>query len=107
MRRETIRGHLDMLLLAVLRREPGHGYAVIQRLADASHGAFDLPEGTIYPALHRLERKGLLESREVEFEGRRRRVYAITSTGREALVEHVDEWRSFSISIGHTLEVAG
>jgi PadR family transcriptional regulator, regulatory protein PadR len=96
-----------MLLLAVLRREPGHGYAVIQRLAEASDGAFDLPEGTIYPALHRLERKGLLESREVEFEGRRRRVYAITSTGREALVEHLDEWRSFSISIGHTLEVAG
>jgi PadR family transcriptional regulator, regulatory protein PadR len=96
-----------MLLLAVLQPEPGHGYAVIQRLAEASDGAFDLPEGTIYPALHRLERKGLLESREVEFEGRRRRVYAITSTGREALVEHVDEWRSFSISIGHTLEVAG
>jgi PadR family transcriptional regulator, regulatory protein PadR len=96
-----------MLLLAVLRREPGHGYAVIQRLSEASDGAFDLPEGTIYPALHRLERKGLLESREVEFEGRRRRVYAITSTGREALVEHLDEWRSFSISIGHTLEVAG
>jgi len=96
-----------MLLLAVLRREPGHGYAVIQRLADASHGAFDLPEGTIYPALHRLERKGLLESREVEFEGRRRRVYGITQAGREALRAYMDEWRSFSVSIGQTLEAAG
>jgi PadR family transcriptional regulator PadR len=96
-----------MLLLAVLRREPGHGYAVIQRLAEASDGAFDLPEGTIYPALHRLERKGLLQSREVEFEGRRRRIYEITPPGREALVEQVDEWQAFSIGIGRTLEVAG
>jgi PadR family transcriptional regulator, regulatory protein PadR len=96
-----------MLLLAVLQREPGHGYAVIQRLAEASGGAFDLPEGTIYPALHRLERQGRLVSREVEFEGRRRRVYEITAAGRQALVEHVDEWRSFSLSIGRTLEATG
>jgi PadR family transcriptional regulator, regulatory protein PadR len=107
MRRETLRGHLDMLLLAVLWSEPGHGYAVIQRLADASGGAFDLPEGTIYPALHRLERQGRLVSREVEFEGRRRRVYEITPTGRVALAEHVDEWQSFSVGIGRTLEAAG
>jgi PadR family transcriptional regulator, regulatory protein PadR len=96
-----------MLLLAVLQSEPGHGYAVIQRLAEASGGAFDLPEGTIYPALHRLERQGRLVSREVEFEGRRRRVYETTTAGREALVAHVDEWRSFSVSIGRTLEAAG
>lgn len=107
MRRETLKGHLDMLLLAVLRSEPGHGYAVIQRLAAASDGAFDLPEGTIYPALYRLERRGFLASREVEFQGRRRRVYETTPTGREALLEHMDEWRSFSVSIGRTLEAAG
>jgi PadR family transcriptional regulator, regulatory protein PadR len=107
MRREALKGHLDMLLLAVLQSTPGHGYAVIQRLAAASGGAFDLPEGTIYPALYRLERRGFLESREVEFEGRRRRVYEITAAGRESLVTHVDEWRSFSLSIRRTLEAAG
>lgn len=96
-----------MLLLAVLRPEPGHGYAVIQRLAEASRGAFDLPEGTIYPALYRLERAGLLASHEVEFEGRRRRVYEITDAGEAALVQHVEEWRSFSLGIGRTLEATG
>jgi PadR family transcriptional regulator, regulatory protein PadR len=107
MRREALKGHLDMLLLAVLRAQPAHGYAVIQRLAEASAGAFDLPEGTIYPALYRLERAGLLESRETAFEGRRRRVYEITPSGEQELARHMDDWRAFSLSIGHTLEAVG
>ena len=104
---QALKGHLDMLLLAVLRSGPGHGYAVIQRLADSSAGAFDLPEGTIYPALHRLERARLLRSHEVTFEGRRRRVYALTPAGEEALEAHVADWRAFSTSIGRTLEASG
>ena len=52
---EAIRGHLDLLVLAALQSEPGHGYGVIARLRAESNGALDLPEGTIYPALHRLE----------------------------------------------------
>ncbi|MGH3427482.1 MAG: PadR family transcriptional regulator [Mycobacteriales bacterium] len=107
MGREALKGHLDMLLLALLRTEPGHGYAVIQRLAEASDGAFDLPEGTIYPALYRLERAGFLRSRETAFEGRRRRVYEITPSGTRALAAQVDDWRAFSVSIGRTLEAAG
>lgn len=53
-----VKGHLDLLLLAVLRRGPQHGYAVIAGLGELSDGAFDLPEGTVYPALHKLEVDG-------------------------------------------------
>ena len=56
--RERLKGNLDLLLLSVLRRTPAHGYAVVTALRTASAGAFDLPEGTVYPALHRLERAG-------------------------------------------------
>src|SRR5437762_303274 len=58
-----LRGHLDLLLLATLRDDgPAHGYAIIASLRERSLGAFDLPEGTVYPALYRLERDGLVDS---------------------------------------------
>jgi len=60
---EILKGHLDMILLAALAAGPAHGYAIIQEIRRRSGNAFDLPEGTIYPALHRLEQAGLLSSR--------------------------------------------
>ena len=79
MQGEMLKGHLDMIVLAALLAGPAHGYAVIEEIRRRSGGAFDLPEGTIYPALHRLEQAGLLASRWVTAEsGRRRRVYALT-----------------------------
>ena len=60
MRPELLKGHLDALLLAVLEPGPQHGYAVIESLRSGSDGALDLPTGTVYPALHRLERAGLI-----------------------------------------------
>jgi PadR family transcriptional regulator len=95
MRGDVVKGHLDMLLLAALSSEPGHGYAVIDRMRGRSHGAFDFPEGTIYPALHRLEAAGLLESSWSREAGRRRRVYALTRRGRAVLGEREEEWRRF------------
>ena len=62
MNRERIKGHLDLLLLSVLAGRPAHGYAIISALRERSEGTFDLPEGTIYPALHRLEDAKLLSS---------------------------------------------
>ncbi|MGA2828051.1 MAG: PadR family transcriptional regulator [Streptosporangiaceae bacterium] len=62
MNRERIKGHLDLLLLSVLAAGPAHGYAIIAALRERSEGTFDLPEGTIYPALHRLEDAKLLSS---------------------------------------------
>jgi len=96
MHREALKGHLDLLVLAVLSDEPAHGYAVIEGLRRRSGGVFDLPEGTVYPALHRLERAGLLRSRWSEVAGRRRRVYAITARGSEALRERRREWKTFT-----------
>ena len=60
---EILKGHLDMIVLAALAGGPAHGYAVIQEINRRSGGTFDLPEGTIYPVLHRLEKNGLLSSR--------------------------------------------
>jgi PadR family transcriptional regulator PadR len=96
MRREQLKGHLDLLLLSVLTREAAHGYAIIGALRDRSEGAFDLPEGTIYPALHRLEKSGLLRSYWAEQGGRRRRLYELTAPGATALSEMRAEWRAFS-----------
>lgn len=95
MRGDVVKGHLELLLLAVLAEGPRHGYALIERLRARSDGAFDLPEGTIYPALHRLERAGLLESGWSHAAARRRRVYRLTQRGRAALAERQDEWRRF------------
>jgi PadR family transcriptional regulator PadR len=96
MRREQLKGHLDLLLLSVLAAGPAHGYAVITALRERSDGAFSLPEGTIYPALHRLEEAGLLRSYWAEQQGRRRRLYELTAQGATALDGMRTEWRRFA-----------
>ena len=91
-----VKGHLDLLLLAVLADAgPVHGYAVITALRERSQGAFDVPEGTVYPALHRLEQAGLLASRWEQATPRRRRVYELTRDGQLARTAKQSEWRSF------------
>jgi DNA-binding PadR family transcriptional regulator len=85
-------GHVDALLLAIVARGPIHGYAVIEELRARSEGVFDLPEGTVYPALYRLEHLGLLQSRERHVDGRKRRVYSLTTAGRAALQERKRVW---------------
>jgi len=92
-----LRGHLDLLLLSTVRRlGTAHGYALITALREGSDGAFDLPEGTVYPALHRLERDGLVTSEWQDFSPRRRRVYRLTPRGAEALAAKKLEWQTFS-----------
>ncbi len=88
-----------MLILAAVRSEPRHGYAIIESLRLRSSGAFDLAEGTIYPALHRLERGGLLASRWAEHEGRKRRVYRLTRSGRTALADQTEQWSLFARAV--------
>ena len=99
---EALKGHLDLLLLAVLAEGPAHGYAVIEALRRRSGGTFDLPEGTVYPALHRLESQGLLESSWSEDTARRKRVYRLTASGRQALVQRQEEWKKFSGAVDAT-----
>lgn len=99
MRPELLKGHLDGLLLAVLEPGPQHGYAVIEALRTGSDGALDLPTGTIYPALHRLERAGLITSDWQTVGGRRRRSYHLTPSGHAALGEQRAIWDQFSAAV--------
>jgi PadR family transcriptional regulator, regulatory protein PadR len=96
MRSDSVKGYLELLLLAELDRGAGHGYALIERLRDRSAGTFAFPEGTIYPALHRLERGGMLTSEWSTGKARRRRIYSIRRHGRAVLQDHLREWRLFA-----------
>jgi transcriptional regulator len=99
-----LKGHLDMIVLAALAPGAAHGYAVIEEIKRRSGGAFDLPEGTVYPVLHRLEHAGLLASRWTTADsGRRRRVYALTRRGERALADQRSRWGQFSDAIGGLL----
>ncbi len=102
---EALKGHLDLLLLSILAHGPAHGYAVIESLRQRSNGKFDLPEGTIYPALHRLEKQELLSSDWTEESGRRKRIYKLTAKGRQALSQRQQEWRSFSEAVNATVNI--
>jgi transcriptional regulator len=100
MRKEELKGHLDLLLLAIAADGPCHGYAVIQELRRRSGEVFDLPEGTIYPALHRLEKAGFLRSDWTDGEGeRRRRVYVLTAAGSSTLEHQRAEWNTFENAV--------
>jgi PadR family transcriptional regulator PadR len=104
MRAETLKGHLDALLLAVLADGPRHGYAVIEELRSGSGGAFDLPKGTVYPALHRLEQAGLVRGTWSSETGRRRRTYRLTTAGRRRLGDERQTWQQFSAAMSAVLE---
>jgi PadR family transcriptional regulator, regulatory protein PadR len=86
--------NVDLLLLSVLRHGPAHGYAIISALRDRSDGEFDLAEGTVYPALHRLEQAGLIDSSAEVAQGRQRRTYALTARGRTEFAARRRAWRS-------------
>lgn len=106
MRGQLLKGHLDYLILASVEAGPAHGYGIIQELRRRSGGAFDLPEGTVYPALHRLEMSKLLRSRWESHAARRRCLYQLTASGRRALARHRREWPDFSKAISSVLEPA-
>jgi DNA-binding PadR family transcriptional regulator len=90
-----LQGHLDGMLLAILEAGPLHGYAIVEEICRRSDGEFDLAEGTIYPALHRLEAAGLLSSSWEVVSGRRRRVYSLSQRGASAVLERVASWQAF------------
>jgi PadR family transcriptional regulator, regulatory protein PadR len=104
MKAEALKGHLDGMLLAALEDGPRHGYAIMETLRTGSGGRFDLPTGTIYPALHRLERAGLMQTSWEQANGRRRRMYELTPAGRRALDTERSTWREFSAAVTAMLE---
>ena len=98
-------GQLDVLLLAALARGPVHGYGVIVRLRDDSGGIFAMPEGTIYPALHRLEAAGFVTSSDEFVAGKRRRTYALTDAGVARLEVRRAEWTALSTAVSRMIGV--
>lgn len=96
-----------MLLLATLSDGPRHGYAIKDALRTASGGSFDLPTGTVYPALHRLEADRLIAGSWSIVDGRRRRTYQLTAAGRRRLAGDRIAWRDFAASIAAVLEPGG
>ncbi|HZD03137.1 MAG TPA: helix-turn-helix transcriptional regulator [Actinomycetes bacterium] len=101
---QALKGHLDTLLLAALEGGPRHGYAIKEALRQGSGSRFDLPTGTIYPALHRLEHAGLISGSWSMVDGRRRRSYQLTPAGRRKLSSDRTNWREFAAAVTALLE---
>jgi PadR family transcriptional regulator PadR len=101
---QQLKGHLDALLLAALAGGPRHGYAIKEALREASGGRFELPTGTIYPALHRLEAAGLIDGTWSTVDGRRRRTYQLTARGERRLQADRTTWRQFAATVTTLLE---
>ena len=94
---ELLKGNTDTLLLALLQGEPMYGYQIVKEVNQRSGGYFAFKEGTLYPALHRLERAKLIEGRWEDTPASvRRRYYFITDRGRQALSDRTREWQRFS-----------
>jgi transcriptional regulator len=92
----NFKGTLATLILETLANQPSHGYRIAQRIKERSQGVLDFKEGTLYPALHKLENEGSVESYEGVEKGRPRRYYRITKSGRGTLAKDRAEWRQLS-----------
>ena len=91
-------GTVDLLILEVISGGPTYGYEIVQTVLSRSRGYFEITEGSLYPALHRLERQKLLASFWQEADGRDRKYYKLTPAGRAALVAKKEEWKQFAIT---------
>lgn len=101
---DLIRGTLNTILLEVISRRPMYGYEICKTVGTRTQGYFDLREGSLYPALHRLERDGLLKSFwEQTDAGRRRKYYQITDAGSGVLARKRSEWREFAGAVDRVL----
>ena len=101
---DLLQGTLDMLLLKALALEPLHGYAIAHRVQQLSQEALRVEEGSLYPALHRMEERGLLESEwGVSENNRRARYYKLTRKGRRQLETEAAEWRRLSLAISRVM----
>jgi transcriptional regulator len=103
-----VRGTLDLLVLKALSFGPAHGYAVSKWIRDVTASALLVEEGSLYPALHRLERKGWVRAKwGVSDTGRRARFYELTEDGRRRLETELDTWRRYSVAIEQAVSATG
>ena len=92
---DLLRGTLDLLVLQALAAGPQHGYAVTKWVKTASRGLLNIEDRALYIALHRLEEKKLVRGRWLTADGRRKRQYELTASGRARLTAHTSEWREY------------
>lgn len=104
---ELLRGTLDLMILKTLTRGPLHGWGVAQAIRDGSGGVFDVNQGSLYPALHRLKRRGWVTSEwSISENGRRARFYTLTAAGRRQLTEEEEAWSASSSAVDRLLRWA-
>lgn len=104
-RLELPQGTLDLLILKALALQPQHGWAISERLGQISNAAFSVRQGSLYPALHRLERRGWIKARwGTSDNNRRAKYYELTRRGRAQLETEADAWRRLSAAISHVLD---
>jgi PadR family transcriptional regulator, regulatory protein PadR len=104
-RLELPQGTLDLLILKTIALEPHHGWAISERLHQVSSATLNIRQGSIYPALHRLERRGIIKARWRTTENSRRaKYYELTRKGRAELEGQTDTWRRLVAAIGQVLE---
>ena len=104
-RRDLLKNSSDSLLLSILAQQPLYGYKIVKELEQKSQGYFKFKEGTLYPALHRLEKSGLISSQwEILANGRQRRNYNITAKGRAALAQEKTQWLDFFNAVSLVLQ---
>ena len=104
---EYLQGALDLLILKTLALAPNHGWGIQQRIRQVSREALSVSQGSLYPALHRLEAAGLLSSEMAPSENNRKaRIYRLTAAGRRRLNTEADDWQQFSLAIRRLLEMA-
>jgi transcriptional regulator len=103
---DLVQGTLDLLLLKILALEPLHGWAISQRLSQISNDELRVSDGSLYPALHKLEQEGWIKAEWRTSElGRRAKFYALTASGRRKLEEETDEWRRLSSAISRVIRL--
>jgi PadR family transcriptional regulator, regulatory protein PadR len=104
-RHDLIKNSSDSLLLSLLARQPLYGYKIVKELEEKSHGYFKFKEGTLYPALHRLEKSGLIKGQwQILSNGRQRRYYFITEKGLTKLDAEKTKWQDFLAAVNLVLE---
>jgi transcriptional regulator len=104
---EPLRGSLDLLILKTLSLEPMHGWGISQRVQQISNGTLEVNQGSLYPALQRLEKDGLVASEwDTTDNNRQARYYRLTATGRRALGAEVESWRRFAAGLEAVLSTS-
>lgn len=102
---DLLQGTLDLLVLKTLAQGPQHGYGIAQKILVMSREVLEVQQGSLYPALHRLEKKGMVSSEWKESEaGRMAKIYSLTKAGRRHLAQEMEQWQRYTSAINWVLE---